>query len=93
MTATGRRPGAPRTGAAPTPTVRFGATSYTAIEGVTGAVVTVQLNPAASSPVTVPVTTTPQGGAISADYTGVPVSVTFAVGETGADVYGHGGRR
>ena len=73
--------GSARTGAPPTPTVRFGASSYTAIEGVDGAVVTVQLNPAASSAVTVPVTTTPQGGAISADYAGVPLSVTFAVGE------------
>ena len=74
--------GSATTGAAPTPMVRFGASSYTAIEGVGGAVVTVQLNPAASSAVTVPVTTTPQGGATSADYAGVPLNVTFAAGET-----------
>ena len=64
------------------PTVRFGASSYTAIEGVAGAVVTVELNPAATHAVTIPVTTTPQGGASSADYSGVPGSVTFAAGET-----------
>ncbi len=64
------------------PTVRFGASSYTAIEGVAGAVVTVELNPAASRAVTILVTATPQGGASSADYSGVPGSVTFAAGET-----------
>ena len=64
------------------PTVRFGASSYTAIEGVAGAVVTVELFPAASRAVTILVTATPQGGASSADYSGVPGSVTFAAGET-----------
>ena len=64
------------------PTVRFGASSYTAIEGVAGAVVTVELNPAAARAVTILVTATPQGGASSADYSGVPGSVTFAAGET-----------
>ena len=73
--------GAGRTGSL-TPTVRFGAASYTAIEGVGGATVTVELRPAAARAVTVPVTTDPQGGASSADYDGVPTSVTFAVGET-----------
>ena len=73
--------GAGRTGSL-TPTVRFGAASYTAIEGVGGATVTVELSPAAARAVTVPVTTDPQGGASSADYDGVPTSVTFAVGET-----------
>ncbi len=42
------------------PTVRFGASSYTAIEGVAGAVVTVELNPAAARAVTILVTATPQ---------------------------------
>ena len=65
-----------------TPTVRFGASAYTSIEGLAGAEVTVLLEPAASSAVTVPVTTTPQGGASSSDYSGVPRSVTFAAGET-----------
>ena len=64
------------------PTVRFGASSYTAIEGVAGAVVTVELNPAAARAVTILVTATPQSGASSADYSGVPGSVTFAAGET-----------
>ena len=64
------------------PTVRFGASAYTAIEGLAGAVVTVLLDPAASRAVTIPVTTTPQGGASSADYSDVPGSVTFAAGET-----------
>ena len=74
--------GSARTAAPPTPTVRFGASAYTAIEGVAGAAVRVLLEPAASSAVTVPVTTTPQDGASSADYSGVPGSVTFAAGET-----------
>ena len=64
------------------PTVRFGASSYTAIEGVAGAVVTVLLDTAAARAVTIPVTTTPQGGASSTDYSDVPGSVTFAAGET-----------
>ena len=64
------------------PTVRFGASAYTSIEGLAGAVVTVELNPPATRTVTVPVTETPQGGATSADYSGVPGSVTFAAGET-----------
>ena len=64
------------------PTVRFGASSYTAIEGVAGAVVTVLLDTAAAHAVTIPVTTTPQDGASSTDYSDVPGSVTFAAGET-----------
>ncbi len=64
------------------PTVSFGASAYTAIEGVQSAAVTVQLDPPASSAVTIPVTTDPQGGATSADYDGVPGTVTFAAGET-----------
>ena len=72
-----------RTSAPPsTPEVRFGAPSYTAIEGAAGVVVTVQLDPAASSAVTITLTEDPQGGATSADYDGVPGSVTFAAGET-----------
>ena len=71
--------GAGRTDA---PTVSFGASAYTAIEGVQSAAVTVQLDPPASSAVTIPVTTDPQDGATSADYDGVPGSVTFAAGET-----------
>ena len=66
----------------PTPTVRFGASAYTAIESLAGTVVTVLLDPAATRAVTILVTTTPQDGASSADYDGVPQSVTFAAGET-----------
>ena len=74
--------GSARTGAPPTPTVRFGATSYTAIEGVGGATVTVALSVAAARSVTVRLTKTHLGGATAADYAGVPSSVTFAAGET-----------
>ena len=65
-----------------TPTVSFGASSYTAIEGVQSTAVTVQLIPADDRAVTIQLTETPQGGASSADYSGVPGSVTFAAGET-----------
>ena len=68
--------------AARTPEVRFGASSYTAIEGAAGVVVTVELSAAAASAVTITLTEDPQGGATSADYSGVPGSVTFAAGET-----------
>ena len=64
------------------PAVRFGASAYTAIEGVQSATVTVELNPADNKAVTVPLTVTHQNGASSADYSGVPASVTFAAGET-----------
>ena len=68
--------------AARTPEARFGAPSYTAIEGAAGVVVTVELSAAAASAVTITLTEDPQGGATSADYSGVPGSVTFAAGET-----------
>ena len=74
--------GSATTGAPPTPTVRFGATSYTAIEGVGGATVTVALSVPAARSVTVRLTKTHLGGATAADYAGVPPSVTFAAGET-----------
>ena len=64
------------------PTLRFGAASYTAREGGTGAAVTVELSPAASSSVTVPLTVTLLDGATAADYSGVSSSLTFAAGET-----------
>ena len=44
--------------------------------------VTVTLTSAAGSAVTIPITETPQGGASSADYSGVPASLTFSTGET-----------
>ena len=64
------------------PTVSFGASFYTAIEGVQSTAVSVKLIPADDREVTIQLTVTPQGGATSADYDGVPGSVTFAAGET-----------
>ena len=71
-----------RTAPPPTPEVRFRSPSYTAIEGVGSATVTVELSVAASQRVTILVTELGQGGATAADWSGVPASVTFAIGET-----------
>ena len=71
--------GAGRTDA---PTVSFGASAYTAIEGVQDVTVTVALFPAAPHAVTILLTATPEGGATAADWSGVPESITFAAGET-----------
>ena len=65
----------------PQVTVSFGAATYRAIEGSTAAV-TVELSADPERTVTVPITTTNQGGATSADYSGVPATVTFNAGET-----------
>ena len=65
----------------PDVTVSFGAADYSATEG--GAVeVIVTLSAAPERPVTIPIDKTEQGGAGSADYSGVPASVTFESGET-----------
>ncbi len=64
------------------PRVAFGAASYQAAEGGAGAEVTVTLSLAQSSAVTIPITATPLHGASAGDYSGVPSSVAFAVGET-----------
>ena len=64
-----------------TPTLRFGDSAYFAPEG-SGVVVTVVLSPAASSEVTVPLTTTERDGASSADYSGVTASITFPAGSS-----------
>ena len=71
--------GAGRTDA---PTVSFGASAYTAIEGVQDVTVTVELFPAAPHAVTILLTATPEGGATAADWSGVPESITFAADET-----------
>ncbi len=63
-------------------TVRFGAASYTAVEGVPGALVAVELSPPADAAVTIALTATARGGATSGDWSGVPSSVRFAVGES-----------
>ena len=65
----------------PQVTVSFGASTYTAAEGGT-ATVTVTLSADPERTVEVPITTTNQGGASAADYSGVPTSVTFDAGDT-----------
>ena len=65
----------------PSVTASFGAATYTAAEGSSVTVkVTLSADPERS--VTVPLTATSQDGASSADYSGVPASVTFAIGDT-----------
>ena len=61
-------------------TVTFGAGAYTVAEGdmVT---VTVTLSADPERTVVIPLTHTPQGGATSADYSGVPQNVTFNTGD------------
>ena len=65
----------------PQVTVSFGASTYTAAEGSTSTV-TVTLSADPERTVEVQITTTNQGGASAADYSGVPASVTFNAGET-----------
>ena len=65
----------------PQVTVSFGASTYTAAEGST-ATVTVTLSADPERAVTIPLTKTNQGGASSADYSGVPATVTFNTGQT-----------
>ena len=62
--------------------VTFGASSYTASEGGAPATVAVELSPAPSAPVTIPLTPSRRGGATPGDYSGVPPSVTFQAGQT-----------
>ena len=61
-------------------TVAFQSAAYSVSEG-NSVSVTVILSAAPGSEVTVPLTVTEQGGAISADYSGVPASVTFGPDE------------
>ena len=62
--------------------VSFDASYYEAYEGGNGAVVTVQLDSAPAVDTVIPLTATGMDGAVSADWTGVPSSVTFAAGDT-----------
>ena len=62
--------------------VSFGAATYTATEGGSGATVRVELDAAPGRSVTVPLLVTYLGGASEADYTGIPASVTFGANET-----------
>ena len=75
----------------PTVSVSFGAATYTVAESddpftptVTEneVVVTVTLSADPERTVTIPLTATPQGGASTGNYSGVPAEVTFASGET-----------
>ena len=61
--------------------VSYGLAEYTAAEG--GSVtVTVKLDADPERTVVIPITDTPQAGASSADYSGVPLNVTFDAGDT-----------
>ena len=62
--------------------VSFGASHYEAYEGGTGAVVTVELDSPAPLEIVIPVTAAGMNGATSADWTGVPDSLTFSSGDT-----------
>ena len=65
----------------PAVTVSFGSTTYTATEG--GDVeVTVTLSADPEREVTILLSATNEGGASDADYSGVPASVVFAIGDT-----------
>ena len=59
--------------------------TYTVDEGST-VPVTVTLNADPERTVIIPITTTDQDGASSADYSGVPASVTFNAGDTEVDI-------
>ena len=61
-------------------TVMFGQSSYTVAEGGTQTV-TVTLSADPERTIIIPIEKTDQGGADSADYSGVPSSVTFNAGE------------
>ena len=63
-------------------TVSFGTATYSVTEG-DSVQVEVQLSSDPGRTVTIPLTTTHQGGASAGDYSGVPASVTFNSGETG----------
>ena len=61
--------------------VSFGASAYSVAEGGT-VEVTVTLDKDPERTVSIPLTTTEQDGATSADYTGVPATVSFSSGDT-----------
>ena len=62
-------------------TVQFGQAAYTAAEGFT-VTVTVTLSGDPEMDLAIPISKTNEGGAMSADYSGVPNSVTFNSGDT-----------
>lgn len=61
--------------------VNFDSAAYSVTEGDTATVV-LQLSEALESAVTIPLNRSNEGGASDADYSGVPASLTFAVGDT-----------
>ena len=63
-------------------TVSFGAVTYTATEGGADAPVRVELDAAPGRSVTVPLTKAHLGNATAADYSGIPMNVTFAANQT-----------
>ena len=65
----------------PAVTVSFGQSTYSVPEG-SHVTVTVKLSADPERTVEIPLTTTEQGGATSADYLGGPTSVTFSAGDT-----------
>ena len=69
----------------PAVSVSFEQADYTVVEGSTETV-TVTLNADPERTVIIPITNTDQDGASSADYSGVPASVTFNAGDTEVDI-------
>ena len=65
----------------PAVTVSYEQGTYTVAEG-SSTTVKVQLDVAPERTVTIPINKAPQGGATTADYSGVPTSVTFNSGDT-----------
>ena len=65
----------------PSVSVNFGQAAYRSDEGASVAV-TVTLSADPERPVMIPLTTTEQDGATSADYAGVPASLTFEAGRS-----------
>ena len=65
----------------PSVTVSFGAASYTVAEG-SSRTVTVTLDADPERTVVIPIEAANQGGATTADYSGVPENVTFEAGDT-----------
>ena len=65
----------------PSVTVNFEQATYAVAEGST-TTIKISLSADPERTVTIPITKTEHGGAVSADYSGVPGSVTFNSGET-----------
>ena len=72
----------PRSIQGPPVTISFGAETYTATEGGGAASVTVNLSAPAQGDLAIPLTLASVGGASFEDYSGVPLKVRFARGES-----------